>query len=905
MFNMDDNNALENTIEERKGFFSKKVVIFLYGLLLILLSVIPFFNLDGLSSFLLYVFAYCFGVYTYLILVLLALLGLYLMVARKLPKLKLNFAYLGFIFLILYACIVSSYKIPGLTIADFPHMFNDAVSSVSSNLKLNSVLDIGELSGGFLGYMFGSIFVTGLGEIGTLIFCILFLLIGSVLIIRRPIIALCVFLRDLSSKRKDKRTSKEEAIHEETSQSKVETSVDTTPSPILKTGVLFSDSPNLTSGVKIEQVEPSKTRTGLFHSEEQEEFKMSTSAPVSPFFKEYQLSKNRIENNKEKEESLKVNEEKAEMKKEDASNLDRAISPFASSTPLIREEDSRKEETEEKEKEEETIEIEDKEEEIIQEEKQEEIKPEVKDMSFASKQPSPLSSSTLQASDEAIRPSKKEKPSPVNAVTKPFVFKKYPFPSISLLDDVNDYGKLAINQQAAQDKIDVINGVFYKLGIGAHVYDYTIGPSVTRFNIDREPGVKISEITNQDVLSECQVDLCGDMSVRIEGVVQGQKYAGIEVGNPSPMTVSFKEAFAEVMKSDDKLTFPIGKNISNKIITASLNDMPHLLIAGTTGSGKSVFVHSILMSLIMRNYPDELKLILIDPKKVEFVHYLNIPHLYCPISDSVVDSVAILKKLCAEMERRYTILSRYSLTKLQSYHKLCKERPELENLPFIVCVIDEFADLMGQDPKNVESYTQRLAQKARAAGIYLIIATQRPTVKVITGTIKSNIPARVSLYLPSGVDSRTILDEIGAETLLGHGDLLARIPALKSIVRLQSAFVTDEDMSRVVSYLKQQCAPQFNPEFLNFETSNEEGGEEGDDSAHRSSGFDDELYPDIKRFVIENHVASTSFLQRKFSIGYSRAASLLDALEEDGVIRTVGANNRKEVVATSDDIDID
>lgn len=483
--------------------------------------------------------------------------------------------------------------------------------------------------------------------------------------------------------------------------------------------------------------------------------------------------------------------------------------------------------------------------------------------------------------------------------------KNYVLPSVNLLVKRQDIGKLEQNQKAAEEKIPIINTAFSKLKIPAEVESYTIGPSVTRFNIKREDGVRVSQIANDDVVDEMKIDLKGDMSVRIEAVVRGQDTSGIEVANVAPTMVSFYDCFTAVLKAGpDKLLIPLGEDISCDVVTVSLDDMPHLLISGTTGSGKSVFIHSIIMTLIMRNYPSELKLILIDPKQVEFSRYRDMPHLYCPIISNIVQAVASLKKLVDEMERRYSILSRYECSKIQEYNQKRETQPDLEILPFLVCIIDEFADLMGQDPKNVDALTQRLAQKARAAGIYLLISTQRPSVKCITGTIKANIPARIALSLPTSTDSRTILDEGGAETLIGRGDLLARIPVLKSTIRLQSAFVSNDEISAVVHYLKDQAEPVYNPAFLNFTHDDAglgNGGGNDESSDRRPSGLDDELYSEIKEYVMANNVASTSNLQRHFSIGYGRAASILDALEEEGIIKTA-AGNRKEVVKHTDEI---
>lgn len=899
------------------GFFSKKVPIFLFGTILLLIVIIAFFNSYGLSSLILYAFSYVFGMFSYVILPLIGLYGLYLMAFMKFPKLKFSFSGLGIIFIILFSCLASSMNVEDLSIGNFSYLYNSEFQSkLVNSIQLSNQLVISSLYGGFLGYMFASLFMTGLGYAGTICFEVIFLLIGAILILRAPILALYVFIRDYMLKKKAK-MSQEKIETEEKIQKKIEESENDVQTQEIDFG---NQNDNLTLN----------TKTTIFDPKPEKEDLEDTTYinDISPMAKAYsQYEKNSKANLDETGLNIFYNKNKEVVKPEDNNlfktdtlgnvssanlvdsklddaslnrneNIDSSTLnqddtaneiDFVSSNGNVISEDETDNSLEDeiqfsspfKENNSETISY--------------KSQPSVSEVNYNDTLTSSMDKKVENKIDvETTNINKEEFKSPTS-LQKPMSMKHYVLPSINLLQQNDDFSKLEVNQQAAEAKIGVINGVFDKLHIGAHVKDFTIGPSVTRFNIERDEGVKVSEITKEDVLNELQVDLCGDMSVRIEGVVQGSNTSGIEIGNAKGMTVSFKECYGEVLKKNDRLTIPLGKTISNEVITTSLDDMPHLLIAGTTGSGKSVFVHSIIMSLIMRNYPDQLKLILVDPKTVEFSKYKDIPHLYCPIITNITQAVSMLKKLCDEMDRRYSLLSRFECSKLQEYNELRKDNPDMEILPNIVCIIDEFADMMMQDPKNVDSNTQRIAQKARAAGIYLIIATQRPTVKCITGTIKANIPARVALALPSGVDSRTILDEVGAETLLGHGDMLARIPSLKAIVRLQSPFVSGNEISMVSKYLKQQCQPQYNKEFINFNEGEHIVGKLGT-SFGQAAGFKDELYETAKSIVIENHIASTSFLQRKLSIGYSRAASLIDALEEEGIVKSL-PNGRKEVIA--------
>lgn len=457
----------------------------------------------------------------------------------------------------------------------------------------------------------------------------------------------------------------------------------------------------------------------------------------------------------------------------------------------------------------------------------------------------------------------------------------YDLPDDTLLEERDDSDKLITNNEAAQEKAKIINKVFSDFRIQAKAISFTIGASVTRFNIQMEPGVKSEKINS--VLSELQIALNGDKSVRIETVVEGRTTSGIEIGNAAPMAVSFKEAFQEVEKHpESNLLLPIGKDISGHIITFPLDEMPHLLVAGTTGSGKSVLVHSFIMTLIMRNYPSQLKLMLIDPKQVEFAKYNLESHLYCPVISDAESAIVALQKLCIEMDRRYSVLKQWGCVKMSEYRKKRKGREDqMEEIPDVVCVIDEFADLMQTGGSEVSDTVQRIAQKARAAGIYLIIATQRPSKDVIPMVIKSNISCRIGLSCSTAVDSRVILDENGAETLLGRGDLLFRNPQKKSLIRAQSPYISNEEMDRVLAYIKENAGdPNYDPEFLDLEVKNE------DPSNGKMEGEGD-LYEDVKDFVMKTGVATKTALMRNFSISYSKADQFIARLRNEGVIQAI------------------
>ena len=470
----------------------------------------------------------------------------------------------------------------------------------------------------------------------------------------------------------------------------------------------------------------------------------------------------------------------------------------------------------------------------------------------------------------------------------------YALPDDALLEERDDSDKLIVNNQSAQEKAKVINKVFNDFRIQAKAISFTIGASVTRFNIQTEPGVRSEKISS--VLSELQIALNGDKSVRIETVVEGRTTSGIEIGNAAPMAVSFKEAFQEIEKHpESNLLLPIGKDISGQIVTYPLDQMPHLLVAGTTGSGKSVLVHSFIMTLIMRNYPSQLKLMLIDPKQVEFAKYNLESHLYCPVISDANSAIVALQKLCDEMDRRYSVLKQWECVKMSEYRAKRKGREdEMEEMPDVVCVIDEFADLIMTAGKEVETPIARIAQLARAVGIHMIIATQRPSTNVITGLIKANFPARIAFKVASMIDSRTILDSPGANQLIGRGDMLISVNS--EMVRVQCAFVDTPEVDAITRFIaKQQAYPTafLLPEYV---PENENGG----GMSEASLGQRDEYFEAAARLIVSTQQGSTSAIQRRFSIGYNRAGRIMDQLEAAGIVGPFEGSKPRQVLVSDE-----
>ena len=420
--------------------------------------------------------------------------------------------------------------------------------------------------------------------------------------------------------------------------------------------------------------------------------------------------------------------------------------------------------------------------------------------------------------------------------------------------------------------------------IKAQITDITRGPSVTRYEIFPEDGIRIHKIIS--LADDIALRLAAS-SVRIEPV-PGKTAIGIEVPNSTKSMVSMREAIDSLQfrNSSSKLNVALGKSISGEVICADLAKMPHLLVAGTTGSGKSVCLNSMIVSILYNATPDEVKLVMIDPKMVEFSMYNGIAHLEVPVVSNPRKAAGALSWAAAEMDRRYAMLAEYGVRDIKAFNALCETKPELKKMPQIVIFIDELADLMMVSPKEVEDSIIRLAQKARAAGIHLVIATQRPSVDVITGLIKANIPSRIALSVSSSTDSRVIIDAVGAEKLLGNGDMLFCPIGSNKSKRVQGCFISDEEVTRVVDHIKSQTTTTYNEETIR---EIESKAAEAENAKKKSADDDDDVEYDPMleeaiEVVVTAGAASTTMLQKKLKLGYARASRVMDQLEEKGIV---------------------
>ena len=445
---------------------------------------------------------------------------------------------------------------------------------------------------------------------------------------------------------------------------------------------------------------------------------------------------------------------------------------------------------------------------------------------------------------------------------------------------------------------DILVNTLDSFGVKTKILDICRGPSVTRYELQPQAGIKVSRITS--LADDIALNLA-TAGVRIEAPIPGKPAVGIEVPNKIRTTVNIRSVFEaqSYINMRSPLTMALGKDIAGQAQVGDLCKMPHLLIAGSTGSGKSVCVNSIIISFLFRSGPEDVKLILIDPKVVELAEYNGIPHLLMPVVTEPRKAAGALGASVAEMERRYKLFAENNVRDIKSYNKLAKQNPGMEHLPYIAIVIDELADLMMVAGKEVEDYICRIAQKARAAGIHLIVATQRPSVDVITGLIKANIPSRIAFAVSSQIDSRTILDSGGAEKLLGNGDMLFLPVGAAKPVRIQGTFVTDEEISAVLNFIKSTSSEQYDEEMIaemERRAVAEKGGKGGD--ADEGDNTRDPLFEQAVECVIEAGQASTSLLQRRCKLGYARAARIMDQMEQEGVIGPYEGAKPRSVLVT-------
>lgn len=543
----------------------------------------------------------------------------------------------------------------------------------------------------------------------------------------------------------------------------------------------------------------------------------------------------------------------------------------------------------------------------IQEEKQSRIKdiPDDED-------DKPIDKRVVITSVEDLKPALHKEEAPVMAAAKEndnkviedtADAKPYKKPSIQLLNPTKNKGK-ANSTETINSNTRILERTFIDYGIKAKVIEVHVGPAVTQYEMELERGTKVNKVLS--ISREIALALAAK-EVRIEAPIPGKNTVGVEIPNQTIMAVSMREIMEDLERNpkykDSKLAAPLGRDIMGNVKCVEVNKTPHMLVAGATGSGKSVCINNIILAILMRATPDEVKMVLVDPKKVEFNVYEGIPHLLTPVVTDPKKASAALQKIVVEMDDRYETFKNSGTKNIQTYNdyveKELKKNPNcgLTKMPFILVVIDELADLMLVAAKEVEESIMRITQLARAAGIHLIVATQRPSTDIITGVVKSNIPTRISFAVSSSIDSRTILDMVGAEKLLGKGDMLYKPMDDNTPTRIQGSFVSDDEIERVVNFVKENCnPPKYNEKFTNLDSASSSEGNYSGDASGNGGGVKDVLYDEILNYAIRMGQISASLIQRKYSIGYNRAARIMDQFEEQGIVGPAKGSKPRDVL---------
>ena len=486
----------------------------------------------------------------------------------------------------------------------------------------------------------------------------------------------------------------------------------------------------------------------------------------------------------------------------------------------------------------------------------------------------------------------------VEEVEKPTINLNYKLPPISLLK-LSKGNNDKENVESVKQNIATLERVLGDFEIPGKIKECHIGPSVTQYELELKAGTKVNKLLS--IQKEIALNLAAK-DVRIQAPIPGKSTIGIELPNKVNSAVSFREILSKLPEPNEKsiLAVGLGKDIMGSVKWAEINATPHLLIAGATGSGKSVCINCIIASILMRTRPDEVKLVMVDPKKVELSMYNGVPHLLTPVVTDPKKASIALKNIVREMENRYQIFEDTKCKNIGAYNKMCETNTDYVKMPYIVFIIDELADLMLVAAKDVEDSIMRITQMARAAGIHLIVATQRPSTDVITGVVKANIPSRISFAVSSSIDSRTILDQTGAEKLLGKGDMLFKPMGENVPIRIQGAYVSDEELQKIVDFTISQQKANYDHSIT--EDMSEVSSDSGkyDDGYESKEEYDDPLYNDIVDFAMEFGKISSSLIQRKYRIGYNRAARIVDLLEERGIIGPQNGSKPREVLIKKD-----
>lgn len=929
---MKDKKRKQN-LNSNKGFISDEARFVLVGLLIFLLSFIGIIESGGyLGKVISFIFVYLFGVFYFIPLILIGIYGLYIFLRRRQPSVEVGPYLVTICFTLFFALIWASSwncesgKYLGEFISEYSARFNQIRGS-----GLSIIVGAGRsgVGGGLIGFFFFSLFAQIMSPVGaSVVYIIGFIL--SVIFLIRPIIEYIVnFINKRRGNNKYERKVKEPSkpiqkfsYDTEDNSSLIKPVVDTPD----EKDKAFKASDALLNSVKVEDSLESNPLKGFIPNKEpshifKDVFEESAPSPKQKSFNVFKDSltefDEHIEEKPQPKQTIKgfnifkdplgFDDVEIPVKKETVQQT--VTTPVKETVYDISDRDlyqNREKVVEEKveqvippqphlnfdlfkkdtvvpSKPLETDDVEETKETKIDDSKMTKWREDAWKNYQKQQIEEPVEETIVETPNIEVK-KEEQKPTPKK------VNKAYKLPPASLLNEAS-YTDMSQNQLEADMKAVLLNSKLASLGIKGKVKDYVVAPAFTRFQIEVQSDVKVNQIPQAK--NDLMMALAASQ-INILAPIPGTPYVGIDIPNVQRGSVTFKECFVGLPfeKRDNKLLTAIGKDIIGKVVSIPLDETPHLLVAGSTGAGKSVCLNTIITSIIMRANPDEVQMVLIDPKRVEFSAYAAIPHLLCPVITDAKRASVALKKLCTEMDRRYSLLERSGKKNIKHYNNYVRSVGG-DPLSYIVVIVDELGDLMTVAKAEVEESVRRITQLARAAGIHLIVATQRPSVDVITGVIKANIPSRVAFAVTSNQDSRTILDEIGAEELLGKGDMLMRLSGQYNTTRVQGAFVTDEEVERVVQYAKSQREPDYNPEFLNLDPVEVEEVNNLGDFGEDNNEVD--LYKTILKWLKNQQGVSTSSLQRKFSLGYPRAARLIDTLAEEGYIGPPNGSKPREI----------
>ena len=840
------NNKVKDIDNKYFSFFSG-IALCLFSVVLILnvgyvarLFALPFLYLFGLGSFIIYILTYAYG--------------LFLFFKEKRANVKFNHIAVGIIVIFISALMISTLivlsKDDPLRLNDFANRYKDVINNVDVNkqgtfngywsAKFINVFSGNKFGGGFIGYFLVALFSFNGAKASAWFFSILILLIGAFIIFYPQIKKILGInkTKKVAEEKPERSVSINKNSYRVENYDAIATAnrIDNNEEKVERVQESPLPYPNNN------QINPSLTQP------------FSGNSNFTPALFNKFLAKPLVSPNVNKEEPLTP--EQALLKANKESAINEQLQLNFDEKPMVNEE--------------------------LLATKPEFLEPVNAPKSFEA----PVYEETEKVMEEPQIVTQEEV-----VVRKPI---KWVPPSSALLETIEIQDALDANNALAEERMIVINQFFNDFRIGAHCTSFVVGPGVTRYDIEYDSNVSVKSV--EKLISDISIRLKG-ASARFEQIVEGKNCSGLEVPNAKITTVSFKEVYEslpEVKKHPLKVVF--GKSIDGKYISADFDEFPHLLVAGTTGSGKSIFNHSVICTLIMRNSPEDLKLVMIDPKQVEFSKYEGMPHLLCPIIDDANIAKLTLSKLVDEMNRRYKILKDSGCSNIKQYNELREENPILEKMPYIVVFIDEYADLVDVC-KDISQPIVSIAQKARAAGIHMLIATQRPSTNVITGVIKANLPTRVALMVASATDSITILGEGGAETLLGKGDMLVQSPLVSRVgmVRLQGCFIQNKEILHIVGYLKEHYECMYDPNFCNLETASKQEANQllvSTDFQAMAENSEEDKYQAVKEFVMANEYMSMSKIQRDMGVGFNRAGRFFKRLQQEGIVGTVPDGNK-------------